>query len=87
MIILFIIIFFIYKFIIVVCFNNFRCIVKKNGKKHQFQLSAGILLFAMNNVVKESPFLVLLSNDKGSSATGVGALVFKIFEFLLYISI
>ena len=60
---------------------------KKNGKKHQFQLSAGILLFAMNNVVKESPFLVLLSNDKGSSTTGVGALVLKFSKFLLYISI
>ena len=56
-------------------------------QKAPISVVIGILLFAMNNVVKESPFLVLLSNDKGSSATGVGALVFKIFEFLLYISI
>ena len=40
----------------------------------------------MNNVVKESPFLVLLSNDKGSSATGVGALVSKNRKFSVYTS-
>ena len=61
--------------------------LEKNGKKHQLQLSSGILLFAMNNVFKESPFLVLLSNDKASSTTGVGALVLKIHKFFVYISI
>ena len=40
----------------------------------------------MNNVFKESPFLVLLSNDKASSTTGVGVLVSKNRKFSVYIS-
>mgnify|MGYP001426701122 CR=1 FL=1 len=55
-------------------------------QKAPISVVIGILLFAMNNVVKESPFLVLLSNDKGSSATGVGALVSKNRKFSVYIS-